>query len=82
MNFIKLSKAKARQYFEHGRSVFLQSSKISPYSELLRPCEININSDIDKDKTFDAIVNAYAYYNCDPERGRRVSFYINDTVNS
>lgn len=74
----KINKTSARKLFDQGKTI------------RLFPCKANINSpwwaggvqvSSKIGETFDQIVNAYEWYNCNSEAGRYAHFYIDDDVN-
>ena len=73
-DFLRVNKTKARRLFNEGKTIYLVPCKVypDPRGMWIQPY------DIDKkfDKTFDTIVNSYEYYNCCPETGKVVAFYI------
>ncbi len=67
----KINKEKARKFFNAGKTIRLCASKINPINVWGFYADVN-NGDW---KTFDQLVNEFAYYNCSPETGKRVCYY-------
>lgn len=70
----RISMAQARKLYNKGTDIYLLPSKAVPGSIWIIP--IGISQDNYDPRNFDAKVNAYRYYNCTVETGRRVHFYI------
>lgn len=70
----RISKNMARKQFNAGSQVLLIRNKTNPnyYIPLYQ-----LVSKGDGNNDFDKTVNAYEYYNSEPELGRRTEFYIN-----
>ncbi len=79
LNFVKISKSKARKLFTSGEIVRITPSKISPYNVWGYCCDVSFEKK-EPDRTFDAIVNAFEYYNCTSETGKRASFWMQQEV--
>jgi len=78
MNVTKVNKTQARKMYEQGKSLYLLPSKVGfcLNAPFMAPYEISKQSCNNED--FDKIVNTYAYYNCNQELGRTVSYYKNN----
>ena len=63
----------ARHLFNKEIEIYMLASKAVIGSIWILP--IGIHRD---ETSFDAHVNAYRYYNCSAETGKRVHFYINE----
>lgn len=66
---IKIRKNVARKLFNEGTEIYLC------------PCNMRVDTAIKVKKTdsrndFDKLVNEFAYYNCNSERGRYTSYYV------
>ena len=72
----QISKTRARRLYDEGKTVYLQSCKMRFRSVWTSPCPMNKESCAWKDHTFDSLVNEYAYYNCDNERGKYPCFFV------
>lgn len=75
MKLTKLNKTQARKMYGQGKSLYLLPSKVrfrldAPF---MTPYEMSKQSCNNED--FDTIVNTYAYYNCNQELGKTVSYY-------
>ena len=70
----RVTMTQARKLYNKGNKVYLMPSKAVPGSIWILPTRISM-SDHDP-RTFDSEVNAYRYYNCTAETGKRVHFYI------
>ena len=70
----RISMTRARKLYAHGEHIYLMPSKAVPGSIWILPVRIS-HDDYDP-RDFDAEVNAYRYYNCTAETGKRVHFYI------
>ena len=71
----QINKIRARKLYEQGVTIYLQSCKMVFKSMWQSACPIS------KDRaswgeTFDTVVNAYTYYNCDNERGKYPCFFV------
>ena len=69
----RISMTVARRLFNKGIEIYMLPSKVVIGSIWILP--IGIHRD---ETSFDAHVNAYRYYNCSDETGKRVHFYINE----
>lgn len=68
MNYQKISKARARRLFNEGTTIYLNTNKAR------MTWAIPIRHTIER--TFDALVNEFSYYNCNGDLGRRVQYFI------
>ena len=66
-----VNRQKAKRLFNEGKVIFLCPSKTNPCSMFGNICSIEKN-----DETFEQIENAFSYYNCNAETGKRITFYI------
>lgn len=69
-DWVRLDKRNARKAFMAGKPVYIMASKMR-LDNMWQPQVEMPHSD-----TFDHIVNAFEYYNCDHERGYHASFYM------
>jgi hypothetical protein len=69
---VEISKAKARKLYNQGVEIFLQSKNMLFDNAWQSAYGIKKSNETD---TFDSIVNRYAYYNCDSERGKTPNYY-------
>jgi hypothetical protein len=67
--YFMVGKAMARMLFRQRRPVIVQTSNMHPANQWQPGVSIPLNVD------FDAFVDEYRYYNCDKERGMKVTFY-------
>lgn len=90
--FKRITKKKAFTAFKNGLTVILSPVNANPYSVWAGFHTINKEKDFTEtdvliygtiEKDFDAIVNAYEYYNCFAEVGKYAAFWIPvETVNN
>ena len=70
----RMRKDVARRRYDQGQRIFLLASNCIYGSYWFGSgCPVD-NSD---DRTFDAQVNEFEYYNCDNERGYYACYYVN-----
>lgn len=71
-NMTKITKALARKLYDEGKPVRLVASKMNPdlFSSPIdrKVCGVD----------FENVVNAFRYYNCNAECGKRVCYYTYD----
>ena len=70
---IRVNRKQARDYYEMGHSIRMLPSKINPdsmYGKVFGP--------IPADEDFECYENAFMYYNCNEECGRRVHYYVEE----
>lgn len=72
--FVRVNKTKARIKYNEGKTVYLIPDMMRLDNAWQFPCPVN-NKD---EREFDAVVNAFRYYNCDNERGRGVKYFVTD----
>lgn len=70
----RITMTQARKLYNNGTHIYLMPSKAVPGSIWILPTRIS-KDDYDP-RNFDSEVNAYRYYNCTKETGKRVHFYI------
>lgn len=70
----RITMTQARKFYNNGTQIYLMPSKAVPGSIWILPTRISMHDD--NPKAFDSEVNAYRYYNCTAETGKRVHFYI------
>ena len=70
----RINMTQARKMYNEGTSIYLLPSKAVPGSIWIFP--VKISHDIQAQCDFDTKVNAYRYYNCTAETGKRVHFYV------
>lgn len=69
---VRVNKYVARKVFNFGKKVYLIQDMMRLSNAWESPCPISKESE----RTFDALVNEYRYYNCDNERGRGVKYFV------
>lgn len=76
----QINKTAAKKYFEAGKEIFLQSSKMPFDSFWQSACNIK-KEKIENyyNSSFEAFCNDYTYYNCDNERGKYIHFFIKES---
>lgn len=68
---VQVSKKTAYRLFYTGSPIILAASKIRP------ECGCEIQQDLNGPyKDFENLVNSYWYYNCTPETGKGIRFYV------
>lgn len=70
--FRRINKTAARKAYNKGEVIFMQSCNMPFESVWSSACQIVP----DTATSFDSVVNAFQYYNCDSERGRYPHYYI------
>ena len=73
---VRINKKQARKTYDNGLPVLFSPVNMDP---LKRFCSLAIWESKDLDgqyNTFDALVNAYEYYNCNSETGNYTAFYV------
>lgn len=77
---IKLTKRQAKRRFNQGFTILLKTSRVTEqmidFSPYLFWFELKKSVCDEQGETFDSVVNAYSYYNCNKELGLRVNYYI------
>ena len=69
----QIQKRTARKLYESGETIYLQSSNFHPFG-VWSQC-IDIKKDINNSDSFDSVINAFEYYNCNNETGLYATFY-------
>lgn len=71
MTFTKINKRQARKHFNEGKIFWIVPCNLRP------ECGLRLSALSEKSyDTFDALCNAFEYYNCGQETGRYAAFYI------
>lgn len=85
MEWLRISKAKAKKLYEKGKSVWCLPSKMNPYSEWISPClmpnEASYLGEPPKKewvRTWEQAINSFSYYNCNEEQGKFIKFYVKE----
>ena len=80
VNYKRINKTAARNRFYSGEPVYIvpclvpvKGSKWFTAGEIVR--------DLYPERSFEQIMNAYEYYNCNNEFGRYAAYYVIDTDN-
>lgn len=74
VRYIRITKNKARKYFDMGKVIGLLPVNANPDSLFWQPTHITKRTDYEK---FDTYVNAYKHYNCTSyETGFYVKFFV------
>lgn len=75
--FTRISKAMARKLFNNGTPVYILPCKVRLDNAWFKPAMINRNN-LDNE-SFEKIVNAFEYYNCNyNELGKYASYYLKE----
>lgn len=70
---VKTNVRTARKLFETGKPIYLLPNKVRLINAWVFPYAIDKNRA--NGDSFDNIVNAFSYYNCNNELGNSVSYY-------
>ena len=71
--FERISKATAKKLYESGTEVYAAPCKMNPESIWFSP--FGFQKDEENGATFDSVVNAATYYQCNYECGYYLAFY-------
>lgn len=78
--FKKIDRRKARERFNSGKTFYMTPSKMTPrcddYMGFSYTCVVDDYARACADDDFDALVNSFAYYNCGPEVGKNIAYYV------
>lgn len=72
MTFVRTNKRGARKRYERGQEFWITGSNMRPECGLL----INPQQPRFDDETFDKIVNAFMFYNCNYYAGYSPAYYV------
>ena len=72
----RISKATARKLYNQGIPVYACPCKLRPGG----PWSPEVMFPTDAGRTFDQLVNAATFYNCTPETGKYLAFYVAEGV--
>lgn len=76
--YLRVGKPTAKAVYESGQTVILCPCNLRPFSIWNPQVPVQNKSD---DRSFEAVVNAFVYYNCiNQETGRRPYYFIEDGV--
>lgn len=78
MGYKKISRAQARKRFLSFKPFIICASKVSPASMFAAEIGEHTSQDYVTNEGFDAMVNEFKYYNCGPDTGHGVKFYIKE----
>ena len=74
INYTRINKREARKLYNLGRLITILPCKANPNSPWFSNSAVSKES---ADKNFDALVNEFAFYNCNTsELGHRPAFYV------
>lgn len=84
--FVRISKQAAKKLYDSGETIRICAVNMSPvnawgaYSdannkELTSISSDGFNTTVARNKAFETVVNAFAYYNCNAEMGKYPAFY-------
>lgn len=71
--YTRISKPEAKKRYERGEEVYALPCKLNPEGMYFNP--IGLQIDEENGATFDGVVNAATYYNCNYETGYYLAFY-------
>ena len=71
---VKITKALARKMYNEGHAIMVIPSRVRPNSMLASW----ISKPDDPDATFEKLCNAVFYYNCSPETGMTLHYYVKE----
>lgn len=78
-NLHRVNKTIAKTYFTAGKDVIFTPCNCRPVNDVfglampMNKCNQNCDG-----QSFDSIVNAFEYYNCNAETGKYTAFYVED----
>lgn len=70
---VKTTVNTARKLFDNGDTVYLLPNKVKLGNAWIMP--FAVSQDTAEGHSFDNIINAYSYYNCNKEVGNGISYY-------
>lgn len=70
----RINKGTARKLFNEHKEFWITAVNMQPYAGLL----VGGSFKYDEWDSFDKLVNAFEYYNCNNECGRYAAFYVED----
>lgn len=80
MTYRKLTRAQAAAAYNDGQEIFLHTNNLAWANAWQNPMPVTKQTEGYNAIDFDTLVNEYAFYNCDKERGMRVIFLIDARV--
>lgn len=72
-NYTRISKATARKLYNAGEEICILPCKMNPENMWWKPMVLQI--DEENGASFDGVVNAATFYNCNYETGYYLAFY-------
>lgn len=72
----RITKKEARKLFDSGNALVVIPCKLAPFTPWHMECIIDGFNKESEDRTFDRIINAFIFYNCNYETGYYPAFYI------
>lgn len=73
---VRIGKKQARKLYNTGKTVYLAACNANLKSRWIHPFMIN-STNVDCDgQSFDSVVNAFEYYNCNSELGKYAAYYV------
>ena len=76
-NYIRITKKQAETLYKTLQDFYMCPCKANPESPLGLLCWICPGNDEYTGKTFEMLVNAFCYYNCNNQLGYYPAFYMN-----
>ena len=71
----KITKATARKLYNEGKEFWITACNMRPEAGILIG---STSFERMADIPFDTMVNSFAYYNCDNERGKYIHFFVKE----
>lgn len=69
----QIQKRTAKKMYENGETVYLQTRNFSPFG-VWSQC-FDVDKERSANESFDSVINAFEYYNCNSESGLYTTFY-------
>lgn len=70
----KVNVTTAKKVFNAGNTVYLLPNKVKLDNAWIKP--FAIDSETSLGKSWENIINSYAYYNCNKDTGTNIAYYI------
>lgn len=82
-DYLRITKSQARKRYMNGGTIYLLPCRMNPDNHAQAPMLVRLHRygnetgrpDFSDQNSFDTVVNAFEYYNCDKERGYYTAFY-------
>ncbi len=71
-HYERITRRKAETIFNNGGIVYALACRLHPENMWCAPCEVDPNTET----SLSGFENAYIYYNCNSETGRKVAYYL------